>query len=94
MHDSRRYRYNAAECLLAAQHANLITANFVSMPHGSRSPVRMRQWTMLAIPGIGPVVAAGWLAATAAGAVAGSATGGAIGALTQAGVSEEDAMSS
>lgn len=46
---------------------------------------------MLAIPGIGPVVAAGWLASTAAGAVAGSAAGGIIGALTQAGVSREDA---
>lgn len=46
---------------------------------------------MLAIPGLGPVVAAGWLAATAAGAVAGGAAGGAIGALTQAGVSEDDA---
>src|SRR5215207_3473600 len=37
---------------------------------------------MLAIPGIGPVVAAGWLASTAAMAVAGGATGGLIGALT------------
>lgn len=46
---------------------------------------------LLAIPGIGPVVAAGWLAATAAGAAAGAATGGVIGALTQAGVSKEDA---
>ena len=46
---------------------------------------------MLAIPGIGPVVAAGWLAATAAGAVAGGATGGIIGALVDAGTSEEDA---
>jgi hypothetical protein len=46
---------------------------------------------LLAIPGLGPVVAAGWLAATAAGAAAGAATGGIIGALTQAGVSEEDA---
>jgi len=46
---------------------------------------------MLAIPGLGPVVAAGWLAATAAGAVAGGAAGGAVGALTQAGVSEDDA---
>ncbi|MET3889083.1 hypothetical protein ABIE41_000159 [Bosea sp. OAE506] len=34
---------------------------------------------MLAIPGIGPVVAAGWLAATAAGAVAGAAAGGLVG---------------
>jgi len=46
---------------------------------------------LLAIPGIGPVVAAGWLATTAAGAVAGGAAGGAIGALTRAGISKEDA---
>ena len=46
---------------------------------------------LLAIPGLGPIVAAGWLAATAVGAAAGAATGGIIGALTEAGVSEEDA---
>jgi uncharacterized membrane protein len=50
---------------------------------------------MLAIPGVGPVVAAGWLAATAAGAaagaVAGGAAGGLIGSLTDAGVDEEKA---
>jgi hypothetical protein len=46
---------------------------------------------LLAIPGVGPVVAAGWLAATAAGAAAGGLTGGVVGALTQAGVSDEDA---
>ena len=46
---------------------------------------------LLAIPGLGPVVAAGWLEATAVGAAAGAATGGVIGALTQAGVSKEDA---
>ncbi len=46
---------------------------------------------MIAIPGVGPVVAAGWLVATAAGAVAGGAAGGLIGALTQAGVSEDEA---
>jgi hypothetical protein len=46
---------------------------------------------LLAIPGVGPVVAAGWLVATLTGAAAGSATGGIIGALTQAGVSKEDA---
>src|SRR5215204_2292644 len=45
---------------------------------------------ILAIPGIGPVVAAGWLASTAALATAGAAAGGLVGALTQAGVSEED----
>lgn len=46
---------------------------------------------LLAIPGLGPVVAAGWLASTFAGAAAGAATGGIVGALTQAGLSEEDA---
>jgi uncharacterized protein (TIGR02271 family) len=46
---------------------------------------------MLAIPGIGPVVAAGWLASTAAMAAAGGATGGLIGALTQSGVGENEA---
>src|SRR4051795_8324429 len=46
---------------------------------------------MLAIPGIGPVVAAGWLASTLAVGAAGAATGGLIGALTGAGVSEDDA---
>jgi len=50
---------------------------------------------LLTIPGIGPVVAGGWLLATAVGAVAGAVVGGAaggfIGALTAAGISEEDA---
>jgi hypothetical protein len=46
---------------------------------------------IMAIPGVGPVVAAGWLVATLAGAAAGGATGGVIGALTQAGISKEDA---
>ncbi len=50
---------------------------------------------LMAIPGVGPVVAAGWLAATAAGAVAGAAVGGAaggiVGSLTKEGVAENDA---
>jgi len=46
---------------------------------------------LMAIPGLGPVVAAGWLVATAAGAVAVGAVGGIVGALTQGGVSKEDA---
>src|SRR6478672_10513996 len=46
---------------------------------------------MIAIPGIGPVVAAGWLASTAAVAAAGGVTGGILGALTEMGVSNEDA---
>jgi hypothetical protein len=46
---------------------------------------------VMAIPGVGPVVAAGWLVSTLAGAGAGALTGGAVGALTQAGVSKEDA---
>jgi len=50
---------------------------------------------MLAIPGLGPVVAAGWLASTAVGAIAGviagAATGGLLGALKDAGHSDEEA---
>ncbi len=46
---------------------------------------------LLAIPGLGPVVAAGWLAATAVGAAAGAAAGGLVGALVGAGVSDTDA---
>ena len=45
----------------------------------------------LAIPGIGPLVAAGWLVATLAGAGVGATAGGLIGSLTGAGVSHEDA---
>jgi hypothetical protein len=43
------------------------------------------------LPGIGAVVAAGWLASALAGAVAGGAAGGVVGALIEAGVSENDA---
>ena len=46
---------------------------------------------LLAIPGVGPVVAAGWLVSTLAGAAAGGVAGSVVGALTQAGVSKEDA---
>jgi len=50
---------------------------------------------LMAIPGVGPVVAAGWLVATAVGAVGGAVVGGAaggiIGAMTEAGVPENDA---
>ena len=49
----------------------------------------------LAIPGVGPVVAAGWLVATLTGAGVGAAIGGGagglVGALTHSGVSEQDA---
>ncbi len=50
---------------------------------------------LLAIPGLGPVVAAGWLASTlvgaGVGAVVGGAAGGLVGALVHAGVPEQDA---
>ncbi len=44
-----------------------------------------------AIPGIGPVVGAGWLAATLVGAAAGGVAGGLLGSLTDAGIDERDA---
>jgi hypothetical protein len=46
---------------------------------------------LMAIPGIGPLVAAGWLATTLAGAGAGAVAGGLVGALTRSGVSQEEA---
>ena len=46
---------------------------------------------VMAIPGLGPLVAAGVLATTLAGAATGAAAGGILGALTDYGVSEEDA---
>ena len=45
---------------------------------------------MLAIPGVGPLVAAGWLAATAVGAAGGALAGGAVGAMVDLGLSEEE----
>lgn len=50
---------------------------------------------LLAIPGLGPIVAAGWLAATAVGAgigaAGGAATGGIVGALKNAGHTDDEA---
>jgi hypothetical protein len=46
---------------------------------------------LIAIPGIGPVAATGWLAATAAGAAAGGMAGGALGVLSEAGIRGEEA---
>ena len=46
---------------------------------------------ILTIPGLGPVVAAGWLASIAVGAAAGAAAGGVVGALVDAGLSKEHA---
>ena len=46
---------------------------------------------LMAIPGVVPGVAAGWPVATLAGAAAGGVAGSVVGALTQAGVSKEDA---
>lgn len=44
----------------------------------------------LAIPGIGPIVAAGWLVAAVTGAGVGAAAGSLLGALTGSGLSEEE----
>jgi hypothetical protein len=45
----------------------------------------------LAIPGVGPVVAAGWLVALAVGAVSGAAAGGLLGGLIGAGIGNDHA---
>ncbi len=46
---------------------------------------------LLAIPGVGPIIAAGWLVATITGAGIGAAGGGILGSLVGAGVPEEHA---
>jgi hypothetical protein len=46
---------------------------------------------LMAIPGVGPLVAAGWLATTLAGAGVGAGIGGMVGALVNAGVDREEA---
>jgi len=48
--------------------------------------------TMLAIPGVGAVVGAGWFAALLGSVAIGGVAGGLLGALTNAGISEEDAQ--
>lgn len=45
----------------------------------------------IVLPGIGPILAAGWLFSTLAGAAAGAATGGLVGLLTETGVGGADA---
>jgi hypothetical protein len=47
----------------------------------------------LAIPGIGPIVAAGAIATTLGGAAVGAVAGGLLGALVGAGIPEDDARS-
>ena len=48
--------------------------------------------TMLAVPGVGAIVGAGWLAAVLGSMAVGGVAGGLLGALTNAGISEEDAQ--
>ena len=62
-----------------------------SVVWSAAAPASSRDWAFRPFPGLGPIVAAGWLAATAVGALTGAATGGIVGALVGAGVSEKDA---
>jgi hypothetical protein len=62
-----------------------------SVVWSAAAPACSRDWAFRPFPGLGPIVAAGWLAATAVGALTGAATGGIVGALVGAGVSEKDA---
>lgn len=49
------------------------------------------EFGVLAIPGVGPFLAAGPIAVTLAGLIAGGAVGGIVGALVDSGIDEEDA---
>jgi hypothetical protein len=80
--------------------ATATMAPWQMMRPGPRKGRRSVPWRMaalatalgvIAIPGIGPLVAAGVLATTLAGAVGGTLVGGLVGALADHGVSEEDA---
>jgi hypothetical protein len=48
--------------------------------------------SMLAVPGFGPVLVAGWLASTVAGATLGAMTGGLLGVVKEATETEEEAQ--
>lgn len=71
-------------------------AGAVEVPVGGTTPPggsgrRRRDGVGLGLTGVGPVVAAGWLAATAAGAVAGAAAGGLVGSFVKEGHDEDEA---
>jgi hypothetical protein len=55
------------------------------------APTEARLVTMPVLPGIGAVVGVGWLAVMLGNMAIGGVTGGLLGALTNAGVSEDDA---
>jgi hypothetical protein len=59
---------------------------------GSTAATAASLVTMLAIPGVGAVVGVGWLAAILSSMAIGGVAGGLLGALTNAGISEEDAQ--
>jgi hypothetical protein len=63
----------------------------VGVAIGATAAIAASLVTMLALPGVGAVVGAGWLAALLGSMAIGGATGGLLGALTNAGISEEDA---
>lgn len=46
---------------------------------------------IIALPGLGPVIAVGWLASTITGAAVGALGGGLIGGLAEAGIEQRDA---
>jgi hypothetical protein len=48
--------------------------------------------TIIAVPGVGPVVGAGWLAAMLGSMAVGGVTGGLLGVLTNAGIDEDEAQ--
>jgi hypothetical protein len=80
----------------ASSVATVTMAPWPMMRPGPRKGRRSAPWRVaalgvIAIPGIGPLVAAGVLATTLVGAAGGTLVGGLVGALTDYGVSEEDA---
>jgi len=79
--------YDAPDHSIHGVGAGAITGTFVGGGLGLLAGLGM-----LAIPGFGPVVAAGWIVSTIAGAGIGAAAGGLLGALVDAGVPHEEAQ--
>jgi hypothetical protein len=101
-HDDVTYMGSAGEGTATGTHTTTHTADHAGTETGAATGASLGTVVgggagllagigALAIPGIGPLVAAGWLIATITGAGVGAAAGGLLGALTSAGVSEEHA---
>jgi hypothetical protein len=76
---------------LSSETASKVEGAAIGAAIGATAATAASLVTMLALPGVGAVVGAGWLAAMLGSMAIGGVSGGPLGALTNAGISEEDA---